>query len=237
VAPPVEGEESLADAPNGVLVIDDFEGYESNDALAAAYAITTAGNTISFTLESAPENHNGGQFGMRADFTLGEPAPFDDAGNPIDAGDLGGPDYAGANLTIDQSWVGARAVRFWVKPDRPDRVVVVQFQESDGDYWELEYKVEGTEPYIAEITMDQFVVPPWYVDSGQPMQLEQIIQFSIYARGPAGTSVLFLDDFEVVSAEADSATTDTAGMEDAGDGPAIAADAGVQVDAGTVPGL
>ncbi|MFI7221550.1 carbohydrate binding domain-containing protein [Micromonospora maritima] len=158
-----------ADLPG--VVVDDFDTYPSDAALAAAYPRNGGGDPITATLAPAGE---GSGHSMRLDWTPGASG------------------YAGVirNLSAPQDWRGTTGLRMWVEPGADGQQLTVQFVAS-GFYWEKTLTFSGTDPRVVEVPFGDFAPPPWATPG--PLDLGSVTQMSLYPGGTTGASSLRID--------------------------------------------
>ncbi|MFF5175658.1 carbohydrate binding domain-containing protein [Micromonospora sp. NPDC000089] len=158
-----------ADLPG--VVIDDFDTYPSDAALAAAYSRNVGGDPIAPTLAPAGE---GSGHSMLLSYALGSSG------------------YAGVihNLPTPQDWRGTTGLRMWVKPGADGQQLTIQFV-SAGYYWEKTVTFTGTEARVLEIPYSDFAPPPWATPG--PLDLSSATQLSLYPGGTTGPATLQID--------------------------------------------
>ncbi|MCI4066831.1 cellulase family glycosylhydrolase [Micromonospora sp. R77] len=158
-----------ADLPG--VVVDDFDTYPSDAALAAAYPRNTGGDPITATLAPAGE---GSGHSMLLGWTPGTSG------------------YAGVihNLPTPQDWRGTTGLRMWVRPGGDGQQLTVQFV-ANGFFWERTLTFSGTGARVVELPFDTFAPPPWATPG--PLDLGAVTQLSLYPGGAAGAATLQLD--------------------------------------------
>lgn len=171
---------------NKVPVVDDFESYYGNDTeLQAAYSRNSAGNNVSLSLDSV--NKFDGDYGMKFEYTMGNPP------------------YAGVIKKLGGvSWMGSDAISFWLKPDASNNKLVIQFKEVNGEYWETEYTLAGTEAKLVTLPFTSFAHPGWFTGGNGVVDLESIEELSIYVNKNSentGVSSIYFDSIETVKVE------------------------------------
>ncbi|WP_323986746.1 cellulase family glycosylhydrolase [Microbacterium plantarum] len=152
------------------LVIDDFESYADDAALAAAYVRNTGGGEITPVLRADENtaNHSG-----------------------VFSYDLGAPGYAGVVHALPEaaSWFGYEGIGLTL--DAPvGATVTVQFVASGG-YWETQVPVETTGAQRLELAFDTFTPPAWAGESR--LDLSSVTEISLYLAGTTQGSLL-VDD-------------------------------------------
>ncbi|MCP2370311.1 hypothetical protein BJ978_000987 [Agromyces terreus] len=178
VASPDVAAFSTAEPPTSELVIDDFESYVDDAALAAAYPRNAGGGPITATKIANPE-------------TATSAASF--------AYDLAGPGYAGVIRTLPtaQNWWGYRGLAFDAQAT-VGQTLSVQFVAA-GAYWEASVPVTTADWTRYEVDFDAFAPPAW-AGEGQ-LDLSQVSQYAFYLGG-SGTGSLRIDDLTATVAEA-----------------------------------
>ncbi|MFB9239323.1 carbohydrate binding domain-containing protein [Plantactinospora siamensis] len=158
-----------ADVPG--VVVDDFDTYPSDAALAAAYPANTGGDPITATLAPAGE---GSGHSMLLSYTLGSNG------------------YAGVIHTLPaaQDWRGTTGLRMWIKPGTDGQRLTLQFVAA-GFYWESTVTLAGTAPRVVEVPFSAFAPPPWATPG--PLDLSSVTQLSLYPGGGAGSGTIQLD--------------------------------------------
>lgn len=153
--------------PATAQTIDDFEGYASSDALAAAYVRNTGGDQVTPSLVAA-----GAGRAMQLDVTAGA-AGYAGVTRTFAAVDLWG--QQGLELNLDRSGTAA--------------TVSLQFV-ANGVYWEHTLPA-GTGSGVVRVPFTAFAQPPW-APSGA-LDLQHVTQLSIYLGG-ADAGRLIVDD-------------------------------------------
>ncbi|SFE77939.1 Carbohydrate binding domain (family 11) [Paenibacillus catalpae] len=160
--------------------IDTFEYYQGSSSLArAAYTRNTSGDEIAASLDSAWKKT--GNYALKLDYTL------------TDA--LG---YAGVNKALGaMNWSeGGNAVRFWMLPNSADHGLTFQFKETDGDIWEAQVNMAGTEEQLVTIPLAGLSRTLWSTGDGV-LDVSSVAEYSIYVNkgsGSAGSYSVSLDD-------------------------------------------
>lgn len=157
----------------GDLVVDNFESYASDSALATAYPRNTGGGAVTTTLDTAHADGTG--HSLRAAY------------------DHGAPGYAGIIRTLPtpQDWGGATALRLWARSDgSPGQALTVQFV-ANGIYWETTVPLTDTTGTNLTIPLDTFKNPAW----ATPGTLDpgKVTQLSFYFNGQAATGTTWID--------------------------------------------
>jgi hypothetical protein len=146
--------------PAEPVVVDDFESYSDDAALASAYERNAGGGPVSLTLVPGP-------------------APLQGRAMRIDA-DPSAAGYAGISRTFPAKdlW-GQRGLRLTLQRPAGRTAVSIQFV-AGGAYWEhtLPDDAAGT----VTVPFDVFRQPPW-APSG-PLNLREVTQLSFYTGGP-----------------------------------------------------
>jgi hypothetical protein len=164
---------TTAALPTKKLIVDDFEAYANDAALAAAYPRNAGGGPVTATLTTNPQ-------------TKSKAAQF--------AYDLTGPGYAGVvrTLTAPQSWWGYKQLQFDAHAT-PGQTLSIQFVAA-GAYWEAAVPVTeaGWRTYTVDFTA--FKNPPWA--AGSTLDLSSVTQYAFYLGG-TGAGTLTVDDVRV----------------------------------------
>jgi hypothetical protein len=161
---------STASLPEESLVIEDFESYADDAAMAAAYPRNSGGGLVAPTLTENPVTGT-----TAGRFTF----------------DLGAPGYAGVihDLPAAQSWWGYRGLGMTL--DAPQgTTVTVQFVAAGG-YWEAQVPVTQAGPQTVEVPFTDFAPPAWAGESR--LDLSSVSQFSLYLADTASGD-LIVDD-------------------------------------------
>ncbi|SBT43460.1 carbohydrate binding domain-containing protein [Micromonospora auratinigra] len=158
-----------ADLPG--VVVDDFDTYPSDAALAAAYPRNGGGDPITATLAPAGE---GSGHSMLLSWTPGASG------------------YAGVihNLPTAQDWRGTTGLRMWVRPGSEGQQLTVQFV-AGGFFWEKTLSFTGTQGRVVEVPFGDFAPPPWATPG--PLDLGSVTQLSLYPGGASGAATVQLD--------------------------------------------
>lgn len=168
---------TTAELPTEPLVVDDFEGYPTDQALTDAYLPNSGGGAVTSTLTTNPD-------------TGSAAASFDY--------DLAGEGYAGIVRTLDtaQDWWGYSGLSFWVDVDA-GHTLSVQFAAS-GSFWETDVLPTADGWQQVEVDFTDFATPPW---AGQAtLNLSSVTEHAFYLGG-AGSGTLVIDDLRTVLAD------------------------------------
>ena len=152
----------------GVLV-DDFDGYDSDAALQAAYTRNPGGDPIAPTLSGVADAGSS----MLLTYALGTSG------------------YAGLTHTIAQNWSSSEGLRMWLKPDGSAHNVTVQIMTSTG-YWETTINPTGTTGEFITIPFSQLKPPSW-ASQDATLDLTSVSQISFYLGGDTGSGTLQVD--------------------------------------------
>ncbi|WP_061016449.1 CIA30 family protein [Microbacterium sp. CCH5-D1] len=185
---------AMKSLPSDPLVVEDFESYADDAALAATYVRNTGGGAITLSLAANPET------GSQA---------------MVAAYDLGGPGYAGVvrTFTEPQDWWGYAGLEFWVE-GTPGDAVTVQFV-AQGSYWETLAPVEGDGWQRVEIPFSDFAAPAWAPDAA--FDPTSVTQLGFYLGGE-GAGELRVDDVVTVVQAVDPDPEEAPGPENPGTG-------------------
>ncbi len=169
---------STASLPTEISVIDDFEGYADDAALASAYSRNTGGGPVTVTRSSNPETGS-----VAAMFAY----------------NLTGPGYAGVVRTLGtaQSWWGYRGIEFEAKATT-GQTLTVQFV-ARGAYWETAIPVTADGWQTYSVDFDAFAPPAWAGEGD--LDLTAVTQYAFY-RGGTGAGELLIDDVRTSLTEA-----------------------------------
>ncbi len=188
------GDFIMKSLPIDPLVVEDFESYADDAALAATYVRNTGGGAITPSLAANPET------GSQA---------------MVAAYDLGGAGYAGVVRTSaePQDWWGYAGLEFWVEGTHGD-AVTVQFV-AQGSYWETFAPVEGDGWQRVEIPFSDFAAPAWAPDAA--FDPTSVTQLGFYLGGE-GAGELRVDDVVTVVQAVDPDPGEAPGAENPGPG-------------------
>ncbi|HYN97339.1 MAG TPA: carbohydrate binding domain-containing protein [Pilimelia sp.] len=153
------------------IPVDDFDGYDSDQALGAAYQAATSGDPITVALDRA---HADSGAAMALNYTLGTQG------------------YAGVTRTFPtaQDWSADIGLQFWLAPDAVGRNLSVQFQAA-GVYWQYDLDMTGRTPGLVRIPFADFAIPTWATPGA--LNLAQVTHLSFYLGGTPGTGVSYVD--------------------------------------------
>ena len=175
-------------------VIDDFESYDDNTAIAVAYSRNRNGDELDISLEA--ENIKNGNAAMKYEYSVAN----------------GGPGYCGATKSLESAdWSGFDGIKFWILSDGSNRETTIQFVDGAGAYWESIQKVTEEEGWMeVKIPFSDFNNQQWGVQSETPT-LEGVKEISIYAgpNGNPGTGVWYFDDIGLYKNGGEVVTTAT----------------------------
>ncbi|MGR0319621.1 carbohydrate binding domain-containing protein [Agromyces sp. ZXT2-3] len=167
---PAPAEFTTATLPTDALVLDDFESYADDAALAAEYVPNGGGGPVVATLiEGASAGSAAASFSY----------------------DLDGPGYAGVirSLGGTQSWWGYDGIEFEMS-GTPGDTLSVQFV-ANGSYWEASVPIESQGWQHVAIPFADFAPPSW-AGEGE-LDLTQVSEHSFYLGG-GGTGTLLVDN-------------------------------------------
>ena len=175
-------------------IIDDFESYENDDAIAMAYKRNSNGDSLTLTLDT--EHVKNGKAALKYDYSVAN----------------GGPSYCGATKNLGSAdWTGFDGIRFWILSDGSNRETTFQFVDGAGAYWESIQKVTAEEGWTeVKIPFWDFHVQQWGTAASEPT-LSGVAEFSIYTgqNGNPGTGVWYFDDIGLYSDNAPIVTTES----------------------------
>ena len=185
---------SAAEEAQKRSVIDDFESYGEDTALAAAYTTNVNGDTLKISLDA--EHTKNGSYAMKYDYSVAD----------------GGAGYCGATKKLSNAdWTGFDGVRFWILSDGSNRETTFQFVDGAGAYWESIQKVTAETGWQeVKIPFSDFHVQQWGTAAETPT-LQGVSEFSIYTgqNGNPGTGVWYFDDIGLYRAGSTTTTTTT----------------------------
>ena len=171
----------------GKDVIDDFESYESDSALSAAWAVNTSGGTVTPTLVTGQSDSKA----MKYDFSYSNGY----AGITKSAGSLPVTDFDG--------------ISFWIKAEETtDNDLTIQLSEPAGDYssiyWEKTYTwadMKAANGTTIKIPFSEFAAKSGYTQpaDGQVCGDNGVSEFSIYVGGNTQTNSFYIDDIQLYS--------------------------------------
>jgi len=203
---------ALAGEPPAVtgatLVIEDFESYPSDAALAKAWYVPPHGNWMRQTLASRPAGAGG--HALKFEFRT-EPGE--------------GKFYAAICIVKNWNLTGFDGVRFWLKPDGSGRELTVQWNVADAkgdnihDLWQASYRPEKGDatPRLVTIPFARLERPGWLDRTGKrasfsPAHVNELALYIGAPDGPFGQGAYELDDFEAVRVHDDLAPRALAAM-------------------------
>lgn len=136
---------SAAEEAQKRSVIDDFESYGEDTALAAAYTTNVNGDTLKISLDA--EHTKNGSYAMKYDYSVAD----------------GGAGYCGATKKLSNAnWTGFDGIRFWILSDGSNRETTFQFVDGAGAYWESIQKVTAETGWQeVKIPFSDFHVQQW----------------------------------------------------------------------------
>lgn len=166
-----------------VKSIDNFDLYNQSAAVQADYVPSQWGDTIQAALESDTKQQ--GKHAMKLSYTLTD-----------------GIGYASVTRTLGQAnWTqNGNAISFWLKSNTAGHGLTLQLKESDGDIWEAQTAITGTEARVVQIPFGGFGLnKQWSTGDGQ-LNLASIAEYSIYVNkgsGQAGANMIYLDTLAI----------------------------------------
>ena len=175
-------------------VIDDFESYDDDTAVAMAYHSNSNGDKLTLTLDK--EHVKNGKAALKYDYSVAD----------------GGAGYCGATKNLGSAdWTGFDGIRFWILSDGSNRETTFQFVDGAGAYWESVQKVTAEEGWTeVKIPFSDFHVQQWGTAAETPT-LSGVKEFSLYTgqNGNPGTGVWYFDDIGLYSDKTPVVTTET----------------------------
>ena len=175
-------------------VIDDFESYDDDTAVAMAYHSNSNGDKLTLTLDK--EHVKNGKAALKYDYSVAD----------------GGAGYCGATKNLGSAdWTGFDGIRFWILSDGSNRETTFQFVDGAGAYWESVQKVTAEEGWTeVKIPFSDFHVQQWGTAAETPT-LSGVKEFSLYTgqNGNAGTGVWYFDDIGLYSDKTPVVTIET----------------------------
>ena len=160
-------------------IIDDFESYDDDTAVAMAYKQNSNGDKLTLTLDK--ENVKNGKAALKYAYSVAD----------------GGPGYCGATKKLGGAdWTGFDGIHFWILSDGSNRETTFQFVDGAGAYWESIQKVTANEGWTeVKIPFSDFHVQQWGTAAETPT-LSGVKEFSLYTgqNGNPGTGVWYFDD-------------------------------------------
>ena len=175
-------------------VIDDFESYDDDTAVAMAYHSNSSGDKLTLTLDK--EHVKNGKAALKYDYSVTD----------------GGAGYCGATKNLGSAdWTGFDGIRFWILSDGSNRETTFQFVDGAGAYWESVQKVTAEEGWTeVKIPFSDFHVQQWGTAAETPT-LSGVKEFSLYTgqNGNPGTGVWYFDDIGLYSDKTPVVTTET----------------------------
>jgi hypothetical protein len=163
-------------------LIDDFEGYNDNTSLNAAYTPNLKGDNVTLALDS--QNKNSGNNGLKYDYTIGA------NGNAGVTKSLNGENFSLCS-----------GLQLWLKPDGSNRNLTFQLKTGKGYYFQANYTMSDSTPKIITIPFSEFKQAPWQKKEGLDPQidLDNMQSFSINVAGSKGASgSVYFDDIKAV---------------------------------------
>ena len=175
-------------------VIDDFESYDDDTAVAMAYHSNSNGDKLTLTLDK--EHVKNGKAALKYDYSVAD----------------GGAGYCGATKNLGSAdWTGFDGIRFWIRSDGSNRETTFQFVDGAGAYWESVQKVTAEEGWTeVKIPFSDFHVQQWGTAAETPT-LSGVKEFSLYTgqNGNPGTGVWYFDDIGLYSDKTPVVTIET----------------------------
>ncbi|GAA1860678.1 glycosyl hydrolase [Myceligenerans crystallogenes] len=168
----------------GPGVVDDFEGYGDDDALAAQYVRYGANELDLVTAADGPVGEGEQAVRMSYDFAT--------------------QGYTGFGRQVGADWSGNWAFQAWVDPDASSNKLVLQMV-AGGVSYEAYPSLAGDEPYLATIPFADWRPAPWdtaHADRRVSQEdLADVTQFNVYVNKNetgAASGAVVLDDVRAV---------------------------------------
>jgi hypothetical protein len=165
-------------------LLDDFEHYGSDTALAQAHQVNAAwGKNVGHVRLASPPNVKTGKQGLAFDYEI-RSAPPDD--------------YAGFERSFPaQDWRNYGSLQIWVKSDRSNRDLVVQFRETSGEVWRYRTNLSAFTTKIFQLPLNQgtFQWADWSTNQNRRMDLDAIDAYGFFiGNGGQGAGTVYVDD-------------------------------------------
>jgi len=163
------------------IIIDDFEGYHSKEALEYAWFIKSGTNTV---IDLDKINTADGQQALRVNYSIGD----------------GSAPYAGVLKHLDDDYSGAIGLSFWLKADNSNRPLAVLLNEKNGRYWQYDCTLSGNEGLYVRIPLSEFISN----DSAAEMDITQLDEISfnvLKGNVDFGSGAITLDDIHFYMSE------------------------------------
>ena len=169
----------------GPGVMDDFEGYGDDDALATQYVRYGANELALVTSDDGPVGSGAQALRMSYDFAA--------------------QTYTGFGRQIGADWSGNWAFETWIDPDASGNTLVLQLV-AGGVSYEAYPSLEGDEPYLATVPFDEWRPAPWDTEHADRRitqeDLTDVAQFNVYVNaveGAAPSGAVVVDDLRAVT--------------------------------------
>jgi len=174
-------------APASSLVLDDFEAYINDAALQSNYAVNSAWgkNDAQLIVGTPPDIRSGYQ--SAALYYEIKNAPPDD--------------YVGFERSFPtQDWRGYNLLHIWVKGDRANRDLIIQFRESSGEVWRYRTNLSTFSTTDLRLPLNEgtFQRADWSNYDNGRLDLRAIEYYGFFlGEGGLGPGVIFVDDVEL----------------------------------------
>lgn len=166
IAEPEPDTDPITESQFEYTAIDDFESTTSND-----FVRNSNGNSINATISSGK---------LTLNYTVGSPS------------------YAGMTKTTTVANYLSKydKIQLTIDGDNSGRDLIIQFKESNGEFFETVHQIAGSE--TVEIPVTSFSHPSWYSGGNNILDFSDVNQYSFYIQnGTAGSSSIIIDDFVV----------------------------------------
>lgn len=168
--------------------------------------VATIMDAESFKSSSDVEDYfTGNKLGLTLDLSLNKDIHGKGTKGLNYAYDVSEEGYTGTTIKFEkaQNWSGAKGIKLFMKKDSSGNKAVLQFKETNGEYWETAVSMNKNETGDVFIPMGDFKQPGWGGKVDGKLDLSQIAEFSIYINEVKGQTqtkqgTLVYDDIEAV---------------------------------------
>jgi hypothetical protein len=166
-------------------LIDDFEGYTDDASLSAGKWINAPNNYGAISLGGPPFVHDGSR-SLRFDYKI-----ENIAGDPP-------TDYVGVEIKTSGDWSEYHYFSVWIRSDRSNKDLVVQFKEASGEPWLYRISLSAITEEVLEIPFSAFEPVDWHEGGDNHLDLRSITNYSFYVgNGGKGEDTVFIDSVMV----------------------------------------
>ena len=103
-------------------------------------------------------------------------------------------DYVGVEITTSGDWSHYRYFSVWVRSDRSNKDLVMQFTEANGEPWRYRISLSRITEEVLSVPFSALERADWYQGGDNHLDLGSITKYSFYVgSGGTGAGTVFID--------------------------------------------